>query len=128
MLVAAVDPVLATNTTGHDLTPASAMFEYVDHTRAGCMPGSVVLGGWRPIPYGQLGMGPKPASLKPLEDMAVDMAKVNDLIDLLFRLDSASPPMLWCNGHLRPAVEAAFATMVMYFEERALEGEVGSTP
>ena len=57
MLVAAMDPVLATNTTGHDLTPASAMFEYVDHTRAGCMPGSVVLGGWRPIPYGQLGMG-----------------------------------------------------------------------
>ena len=41
----------------------------------------------------------------------------------MFRLDSASPPMLWQNGHLRPAVGAAFATMVMYFEERALAGD-----
>ena len=34
--------------------------------------------------------------------------------------------MLKHDGHLRPAVEAAFASMVMYFEARALAGEVPS--
>ena len=58
--------------------------------------------------------------------MGVNMEAVADLIDDIFRLDSASPPMLKRDGHLRPAVEAAFASMVMYFEERALAGEVPS--
>ena len=49
-LLAAMHPSLAMIISGHDLTPASAMFEYMDHTRAGCMPGSAVLGGWEPDP------------------------------------------------------------------------------
>ena len=65
-LLAAMHPSFVAIISGHDFTPASAMFEYMDHTRAGCMPGSAVQGGWEPIasPH-QMGMGPKPASLKP---------------------------------------------------------------
>eukprot|EP00966_Prymnesium_polylepis_P067289 1562106-Prymnesium_polylepis.1 len=58
-------PEFAAHVCGHDLTPASAIFEYFDYTRAGCMPGSVVLGGWPSMVINpkQIGMGPKPASL-----------------------------------------------------------------
>ena len=46
------------------------------------------------------------------------------LIDEVFRLDSATCPLLWRDGPLRPMVEAAFASVVMYFEERQAAGEM----
>lgn len=122
-LVAAVPAEFAVNVTGHDLTKTSAFFEYVDSTRAGCMPGSIVLGGWEPLPHGRLGKGPVPPSLDVLENLAVDMHKVSEAIDYLFTIDSASSPMLKKNGHLRPMVQAAFASLVLYFEERDKAGE-----
>ena len=90
----------------------------------GCMPGSAVLGGWPAMAYGQMGVGPKPASLNVLETLGVDMEAITNMIDELFRLDSASPPMLWRHGHMRPMVHAAFASMIMYFDERSQAGEV----
>ena len=91
------------------------------------MPGSAVICGFQSMVSGfQFGIGPKPAKLGVLETFGVDMVKVDDLIDAVFRLDSASPPMMWKDGHLRPAVEAAFATMVMYFDERYWAGEMTS--
>ena len=117
MLVAAMPVPLATMVSGHELTPATAMMEYVDHTRAGCMPGSVVLGGWPKLAYGEMGMGPVPASLNALVTLGVDMNVLADMIDDLFRLDSASPPMLLRDGEtrasralapeVRPALRAA---------------------
>eukprot|EP00966_Prymnesium_polylepis_P146293 3379125-Prymnesium_polylepis.1 len=118
MLNAAMPADFAVNTTAHDLTKTSAFFEYVDATRAGCMPGSVVLGDWPALPWGHMGMGPKPPSLAPLMDMGVSQEQLDTLIDEIFRLDSATCPLLWREGSLRPMVEAAFASELMYFEER----------
>ena len=124
MLNAAMPADLAVHTTAHDLTQTSAFFNYVDATRAGCMPGSVVLGGWQPLPWGQLGMGPAPPSLEPILTSGVTPEALDALIDDVLRLDSATCPLLWRDGALRPMVEAAFASMVMYFRERSAVGEM----
>ena len=58
-LRAAMPSELAMHVTAHDFTSFAAYFEYIDCTRAGCMPGSVVLGGWEPFPWGQMGKGTK---------------------------------------------------------------------
>ena len=47
-------------------------------------------------------------------------------MDGLYSLDSASVPLLWQNGRLRPAVRAAFAAQLMYYEERHLALEMMS--
>ena len=125
-LVAAMPTALAVLVTGHDCKKLSAFFEYLDVSRAGLMPGSVVLGGW-PSGHGerlQMGKGPVPASLDALEEFALEEAKVEGMIDTLFRFDSASPPMLLREGHLRPAVRAAFASMIMHFADRSQHGEM----
>jgi len=125
-LAAAMPTALAIRVTGHECKGVSAFFEYLDVSRAGLMPGSVVLGGW-PSGHGerlQMGKGPVPASLDALEELGFDMAKIDGMIDTLFRLDTASPPMLLRDGHLRPAVRAAFATMVMHFADRRQHDEM----
>ena len=125
-LAAAMPTALAIRVTGHECKGVSAFFEYLDVSRAGLMPGSVVLGGW-PSGHGerlQMGKGPVPASLDALEELGFDMAKIDGMIDTLFRLDTASPPMLLRDGHLRPAVCAAFATMVMHFADRRQHDEM----
>ena len=123
-LLAAMPAELAIHVSAHDLTKTSAFFEYIDCTRAGCMPGSVVLGGWEPFPWGHMGKGPVPPSISVLENMAVDMEAVELCIDILFRLDSATAPVLWRQGAMRPMVHAAFVSMVMYFDERKDAGEM----
>jgi hypothetical protein len=110
--------------TGHDLKNASALYEYIDARLATCVPGSRVLGGWPAPPWGQLGFSPVPASLEPLAAVGISKTELNDAIDDVFRLDSATPPMLHRNGDLRPAVHAAFATMIMYYNERTRAGEM----
>jgi hypothetical protein len=63
-----------------------------------------VLAGWPAFPWGQLGEGPKPASLSPLLDVGIDKAELDHLIDRMFNLDSCSPPMLLVGGSNRPMV------------------------
>ena len=46
------------------------------------------------------------------------------MIDLLFNLDDASPPMLLKDGALRPMVHIAFASMIMYHDQRIAAGEM----
>ena len=125
-LAAAMPTALAVMVTGQELRHLSAFFDYCPITRAGLMPGSVVLGGW-PSGHGerlQMSKGPVPASLDALEEFALEEAKVEGMIDTLFRFDSASPPMLLREGHLRPAVRAAFASMIMHFADRSQHGEM----
>ena len=116
--------------------------------------GGLALSGWLPLPWGQLGEGPKPASLAALVDVGIDMAMLDSLLDHMFNLDSCSPPMLLQGGSNRPMVnvlsnpnpdplpdpipddpkpdpnqvEAAFASMLMYHSERKQAGEVRATP
>ena len=69
-------------------------------------------------------MGPAPPSLEPILTSGVTPEALDALIDDVLRLDSATCPLLWRDGALRPMVEAAFASMVMYFDERKDAGEM----
>lgn len=109
--------------TGQDMRPVSSMYQYLDATVPMCMPGARVLSGWPQPPWGQLGRGPVPASLECLAEIGISVADLDSVIDDLFRLDSAVAPQLLKDGKLRPAVNAAFASLLMYYAERRAAGE-----
>ena len=110
--------------TGHELKGMGALYEYVDADRALALIGALVLAGWPPLPFGHHGDGPVPPSLETLCDSgAVEMCVLDSIIDILFHLDSASPPMLLVDGALRPMVHASFASMIMYHDARIAAGE-----
>jgi hypothetical protein len=115
---------IAVHTTGHYLTQLGSIFEYIDATRSLCQPGITVLSGFKPFPYGQLGKGPVPASLSSLEALGVSLEVLDSIINVLYGLDSASPPQFRIEGSLRPAVRAAFASQVMYYQEREKNAEM----
>ena len=45
-------------------------------------------------------------------------------MDKLFRLHTAAPAQLRQGGELRPAVAIAFASLLMYYDERKAAGEM----
>jgi hypothetical protein len=111
--------------TGHVLVGVGALFEYVDADRALALIGALVLAGWPPLPFGHHGEGPVPPWLEALCDAGcIEMDALDAMIDVLFHIDSASPPMLFIDGALRPMVHAAFASMIMYHDARVAAGEM----
>ena len=117
-LAISVPATLAVQNTGHDLTNMSAMWEYLGVRAALLVPGAIVLAGWKALPYGQLGAGPALPKLQPVIDMGVSNERLESMIDTLFSLHDASPPMLLRSGHLRPMMRASMASMIMYYPER----------
>ena len=67
-----------------------------------------------------------PESVLPnyLQEIGVDMDKMQDYIDRLFSLNSSSHSKLLRGGDLRPMMEASLAALLMYFNERVLTGEM----
>ena len=109
--------------TGHDLSKISALFEYIEATRALTMPGCAVLAGWPAPPWGQLGRGPQAASLAPL-DQFVSRQDLNALIDATFDFNpELTSPCLLEGGSVREGVKASYASQLMYFENRLEAGE-----
>jgi hypothetical protein len=68
--------------------------------------------------FEQLGAGPALPKLQPVIDMGVSNERLESMIDTLFSLHDASPPMLLRSGHLRPMMRASMASMIMYYPER----------
>ena len=129
MLATMMPAEFVVHTTGHELKNAmSSLWEYIDAHLSLCIPGALPLAGWQPLPWGQLGKGPTPASIQILRTLLVssgtDVDKLEDLIDLFFQIDTASAPSQRRGGELRSLIRAAFATFVMYFEERLDAGEM----
>lgn len=110
--------------TGHMLPNFGSLFDYLDSDLALCMPAAVVLADWPAFPWGQLGHGPTAPSIAALESIGVDAASLVGLVDMVFHLDSSSPPMLLADGRLRPLVHASFAALLMYHRERLASGEM----
>jgi len=125
MLGAHLPAELAVRSTGHDCHGVSTFFEYLDINRPLVMVGAVVLSGFPPYPYGQTGgMGPIPADCDWLEThFELDRSKLGVMLSELYKVDSCSNPRLQAEGDLRPLLKAAFATQVMYYEERVANGE-----
>lgn len=120
-------------TSGHDMSGDSKMFGYVDVNVATCILGATVLADWPSPGYGKPTKGPRPASVDALAHQGVDMKLVDDIVDYVFDLHPAHPPMLLraevrrdgyfvnpggTTGALRQAVLCAFASLVMHYEER----------
>ena len=126
ILAAYVPVAFALANTGHDLRRESAFYEYLDANRTMLMAGAVVLAGFKPFTYGQLGKGPTPASLAPLigtgsngEAPLINPDALNQMIDECLRLgDNATSVRLHVGGKLRPIVEKAFASIVMHYKDR----------
>ena len=117
-LVAATPAEFAICTTGHSVRDFSALFEYVRSRHALSMPGAIIVTGWPPLPWGQLGYGSVPASFKVLlDEVGLTKKQVDEFVDELFFLDSASHPMLRKGGKLRELPCAAAASLIMYYEE-----------
>eukprot|EP00959_Pyramimonas_sp_CCMP1952_P455570 9471764-Pyramimonas_sp.AAC.1 len=97
---------IAVHVTGHDLRHLSSLWDYVDALRTLAMPGALVLASFPALPWGQLGKGPAPPSLDPIEQEAVGLECA---MNHFFKLDSLSPSQMMQGGHLRPMMRAAFA-------------------
>ena len=123
MLHVAMPEAFACTTTGHKLE-SYAHQQYIDAETANCMPGAIVLSGFPALPWGQRGACGRPASLSALETVPlVSGVSFDKLIDDLYDLGDFCPSSLRTGGSLRPAVHAAFASQVMYYEERVRAGE-----
>jgi hypothetical protein len=84
---------LAVRTTGHDIKSVSAFFEYVDPSRALCIPGAIVLADFPALPWGQHGMGSVPPNLHDLLGPS-KIGRLDTVIDILFKINSDSHPHL----------------------------------
>lgn len=118
MLAMSMPAEIAVNTTGHDLTSMTALWEYLRARLALCMPGAVVLSGFPAFPWGQLGKGPQPPTLEALVVGGVSMERLEEYVDRLFSFHDRTPIMLRKGGELRPMVLATVATLIMYYQER----------
>jgi len=84
-----------------------------------------VLAGFPGLPWGQLGAGPTPPSLYAIiTALMVPPDLLEEAMDKLFRLHTAAPAQLRQGGELRPAVAIAFASLLMYYDERKAAGEM----
>lgn len=113
-------------TTGHDLKNESALYEYLGAPRATLTPGATVLGGFPPLAWGQLGLGPQAPSIDPIfvAFPDIDRIKVVEMIVGLYDFNPATPPILQVGGRLFPAVEAAFASLLMHYGDRFAKGRL----
>jgi hypothetical protein len=125
MMVAAIAIDFLPPITGHDLTGLSALWEYVDASKIMALVGASVLARWLAPPWGQTRKGPVPASLHALEPVhGVSAQSLQHVIVEVFQLTPGmTPSTLLPGGRLWPAVEAAFATQIMYFVQRRDTGE-----
>ena len=127
-LLSSMPVEIAVHSTGHisDCAKSSAVWQYIDAKEAMCMPGAIAMAGWRPLPFGTLGRGPKAPTLKALEERGLQLEPFERMIDTLYRIDNTTPATLMRGGDMRPAVQAAFAAQIMYYSERMNAGEVRS--
>ena len=124
MLAVCVPAEIAVHTTGHNLTTLSALWEYIGARIALLIPSAITLADWPSLPYGQNGWGPANPKLTPIIHLGVSLELLELMMDELFSFHDASPPMLLRGAPLRPMVRAAFATLVMYYEQRLKDNEM----
>ena len=84
---------------------------------------SIILAGWPPLPWGHTGMGPVPAMLSSILPFA-DPSSLQRTIDVLLKFHEATVPMFLTGGRMRPLIDSAFASLVMYYPERHGKGEM----
>ena len=70
------------------------------------------------------GVGPVSPSLSSLLRLGVDLEQLEEVISVVYNLHDESPYMYLVSGALRPTLRIAFATHLMYFQERQTAAEM----
>jgi hypothetical protein len=129
MAAGGVSREFATHNSGHDNDAVSKLDYYQKATLKMLVPGLVVLAGWKnPVPYGQTGAGPVPATLNELiENGSATEQELDEFTDLLLWLRSGfTAPCMLVGGDIRFFSRALAATLIMYYAESTSCGEVVS--
>ena len=108
--------------SGHDAESISTLWHYIGVTLPMCMPGALVLHGWRAPAYGP-GRAARPPSLEPLLAMAVNETRLGDFVDAVLHLvPSMAPPDFlrrtgdgYGTGQKRAITSMLGAAMIMHY-------------
>lgn len=105
--------------SGHEIKESRASI-YAGTPRYLMLAGAKVLAGWQlPDQYGTSGPAPIPPDLMSLvDDGQHSRESLDDFVNHLFRVDSASASQLQEGGKLRPMLRICCATMVMAYANR----------
>ena len=122
--------------SGHALRKESAMWDYCCWTLAAGANAWNHIAGWSARPWGQCTTVAKPASLAPLLQIGIAQVTLDHMIDTMFHINDCACPhlrssawqpdphhphrvsMLQKRAQSRSFVQAAFASMLMYYKER----------
>ena len=121
-LVGSIPMEYAVAITGHDMGGFSSIASYIDCTIPLCMPGSLVLHGWKHPPWGHTSEAPSPPSLHAIS--GVSISALEDVIDLVLKIRTSSHPKIRQGGSLRKLIHGIFAALIMYHEDRVLSFEM----
>ena len=107
--------------SGHDAEGISTLWHYIGVTLPMCMPGALVLHGWRAPAYGP-GRAARPPSLEPVLGLTVDATQLGDFADAILHLvpTMAPPDFLRADtatgtGLKRRITEMLTASLIMYY-------------
>jgi hypothetical protein len=103
---------------GHSM--AGSASEYVGNLTCHTIPGARVLAGYGAPVYGHKGPCPKPARLASLVPFSVDAETLTRIVDEVYGFNANyTTRSLLSGGAHRGAVDAAFASQLLWFKERS---------
>ena len=111
------------------MTGFSKPYEYVDFSLANSITAAQVLAGWPAPPYGQCSIGPRSPRLQLVVAMMRTLESLDATADEVFEIHSKSSPLLMALGSGQPGSlcelgRTAFATLIMYDQQREAAGEM----
>ena len=99
---------------------SSAYWKYVDPNRAILVPMAIVLSGFPPLRYGDLGKGSVHAKLDALVAHSVDADALHVMMTDVLQLGGESDRRFKPDGALYKLAKGAFASQIMWYKDRCL--------
>ena len=93
---------------------------YAGVDRAACGTVQRILAGFPPPQWGTTSDGPFSPRIESLSDIGVDVKELEDFVDELYDIHSASNPDFQRGGRLRAFLHACIASQIMYYCERVV--------
>lgn len=118
--------------TGHEMTGFTKLYEYINSNVANAITAATVLGRWPAPVFGHTTIGPRLPSVEAIIDIVGEGVRttLEDIVDVLFNVDDAAPPMVMRErdgrprGKFRTGLLHMFATLIMHSDDRDAAGEM----
>ena len=118
--------------TGHEMTGFTKLYEYINSNVANAITAATVLGRWPAPVFGHTTIGPRLPSVEAIIDIVGKGVRttLEDIVDVLFNVDDAAPPMVMREGDGRPrgkfrtGLLHMLATLIMHSDDRDAAGEM----